>query len=154
MDYEHYAYRADLEQICCYQRDLQRYAYLLSKGVDINLWRLNFAAKMKELLVAEFLDLKKQLGLKGGVEFLTEDNSFLDFEIDAGHLTKGKQSDIYSVTEKWIEGFPDDFNAHNFEVAVFARVLANPDYISDTELYTAKIRSADRPLIYPKEVAA
>ena len=143
MTYEEYCYRGHLESLCCYSRDLRRYAVALAKGEDLNLWRLNFAAGMKKRETVEVLKLKRTLGLPGGVDFLTEENNFLDFDIKGGRLIGGTEHDVYSVTQKWIDEFPEDYNPHNFEVAIYARVLANPDYISDVELYPAEIRAAD-----------
>lgn len=143
MTYEQYWYRYLLEYLCCYHRDLLNLTRLLKEGVDINLRRITYAAVVGDRMQKSFKDLKAVLDLPGGVDFLFEDNAFLDFEIENGRLKSGNMGDIYTVTQKWIDSFPSNFNAHNFEVAVWARVLSNPDYISDEELYPLSIREVD-----------
>lgn len=144
MTYELYWYRTLLEYLSCYHRDVMELTRRLKEGEDVNLRRITYAAVVGDELKQEFLNQKKAQGLPGGADFLFESNSFLDFTIENGRLKDGSNmSDIYTVTQKWIDSFPSNFNAHNFEVAVWARVLCNPDYISDEELYPLSIREVD-----------
>ena len=128
-------YKEILEYFCVYNAEVLRMAKKMEKGEDIDRQKLVFASLQLADYKEYLLKCKEVIGFTDGLLFL-EDNLFAGFSIEDGKLT-GNKEDVYEGTKRWADCDMNDpaFSNYKYEVAVYARTLADPEYMSEEKMY-------------------
>ena len=129
-------YEDALKHFCVYNAEIMRMAEKIENGESVDKQKLVFAGLQMADYKESLLKCKEIIGFTDGLLFMEEDSYFSGFSIENGRL-KGSKSDVYEGTEKWAVCDLNDpeFSNFKYEVAIFARTLSDPSYMTEEEIY-------------------
>lgn len=135
------AYKDILKRFCVYNAEVARMAEEIEKGKEIDAGKLVYAGLQLADYKEHLLKCKEIIGFTDGLLFMEDDNYFDDFSIENGKLI-GNKSSVYEGTRRWelCNMNEPDFCNYKYEVAIFARTLADPDYMSEEQMYKDLIK--------------
>ncbi len=122
-------YKNSLCNVCFYSALLQTYADKKASGEPVDGKDVVYATMMLAQFKQFLLSDKAILGFDDGLSFM-EDNKFWSFEIKDGKFS-GDREQVLPIVTKWVDGFPENANNYQYEVAVLTLALAFPEEIRD-----------------------
>lgn len=127
-----------LKELCALDAEIMRLSDKKRRGLPVSQKRFAYAALLFKNAREHFLLIKEYLDFPGEDNFLREDTAFKDFTCKGGVLYgKVDKETVYENTEKFVKGFPDDFDVFKYEVSNFMRALSNEDFVPYDTLFSS-----------------
>lgn len=110
-------YKSALAGLCYYAATLADIKERVSDGEILDAQKFEFFCERLAVCKRHFLQAKEKLGYTDGLAFLNNAN-FAGFSIRNGVLL-GNREHIYKILMPWYNGFPEQGNNFQYEVATY-----------------------------------